>query len=107
MIERLGPLSLSRQCELLGLNRAALYYQPVKVDGYELELMAVIDGQYLRTPFYGSRRIAARLRTQGHAVDRKPVQRLMQRMNWWLSTSAHTPADRNPRWLSRGRAAPR
>ncbi len=54
MIERPGPLSLSRQCELLGLNRAALYYQPVEVDGYELELMALIDRQYLRTPFYGS-----------------------------------------------------
>jgi hypothetical protein len=25
MVERRGPLSLSRQCELLGLNRAALY----------------------------------------------------------------------------------
>jgi hypothetical protein len=27
MVERPGPLSLSRQCQLLGLNRAALYYQ--------------------------------------------------------------------------------
>ena len=51
MIERPGPLSLSRQCQLLGLNRAALYYQPVEVDAYELELMALLDRQYLRTPF--------------------------------------------------------
>ena len=80
MVERPGPLSLSRQCELLGLSRAALYYQPVEVDAYELELMALIDRQYLRTPFYGSRRMAAWLQTQGHAVNRKRVQRLMQRM---------------------------
>jgi len=47
MIERQGPLSLSRQCELLGLSRAALYYQAVRTGAYELELMALIDRQYL------------------------------------------------------------
>ena len=80
MVERPSPLSLSRQCELLGLSRAALYYQPVEVDAYELELMALIDRQYMRTPFYGSRRMAAWLQTQGHTVNRKRLQRLMQRM---------------------------
>ena len=80
MIERQGPLSLSRQCELLGLSRAALYYQAVRTGAYELELMALIDRQYLQTPFYGSRRMAAWLQAQGHAVNRKRVQRLMQRM---------------------------
>ena len=66
MVERPGPLSLSRQCQLLGLNRAALYYQAAPVDAYELELMALLDRQYLRTPFYGSRRMTAWLQTQGH-----------------------------------------
>jgi putative transposase len=80
MVERPGPLSLSRQCQLLGLNRAALYYQAAPVDAYELELMALLDRQYLRTPFYGTRRMTAWLQTQGHAVNRKRVQRLMQRM---------------------------
>src|SRR3984957_7144826 len=80
MIERQGPLSLSQQCELLGLSRAAFYYQAVKTDAYELELMALLDRQYLQTPFYGSRRMAAWLKTQGHAVNRKRVQRLMLRM---------------------------
>ena len=80
MIEQPTPLSLRRQCELLGLSRAALYYRPVEVDAYELELMALIDRQYLRTPFYGSRRMTAWLQTQGHMVNRKRVQRLMQLM---------------------------
>ena len=80
MVERPGPLSLRRQCQLLGLNRAALYYQAAPVDAYELELMALLDRQYLRTPFYGTRRMTAWLQTQGHAVNRKRVQRLMQRM---------------------------
>ena len=77
MIEQPNPLSLSRQCQLLGLSRAALYYRPVAVSDGELELMALIDRQYLRTPFYGSRRMTAWLRTQGHMVNRKRVQRLM------------------------------
>ena len=80
MIEQPNPLSLRRQCELLGLSRAALYYRPVEVDAYELELMALIDRQYLHTPFYGSRRMTAWLQTQGHLVNRKRVQRLMQLM---------------------------
>ena len=80
MIERPNPLSLSRQCQLLGLSRAALYYRPMEASSYELELMTLIDRQYLRTPFYGSRRMTAWLQTQGHMVNRKRVQRLMQLM---------------------------
>ncbi len=41
MVERPGPLLLGRQCQLLGLNRAALYYQAAPVDAYELELMYI------------------------------------------------------------------
>jgi putative transposase len=77
MIEQPNPLSLTRQCQLLGLSRAALYYRPVEVSAEELDLMALIDRQYLRTPFYGSRRMTAWLQTQGRRVNRKRVQRLM------------------------------
>jgi putative transposase len=80
MVERQGLLSLRRQCVLLGLSRAALYYRPVEVSADQLELMALIDRQYLRTPFYGARRMAAWLGTQGHLVNRKRVKRLMQLM---------------------------
>ena len=80
MVEREGALSLSRQCRLLGLSRAALYYRPVEMGAYQLKLMALIDRQYLRTPFYGSRRMTVWLREQGHRVNRKRVKRLMQLM---------------------------
>jgi putative transposase len=45
-----------------------------------LALMRRIDEQYLRTPFFGSRRMAAWLRRQGETVNRKRVQRLMRLM---------------------------
>jgi putative transposase len=94
MIEQPNPLSLTRQCELLGLSRAALYYHPVEVSAEELELMALIDRQYLRTPFYGSRRMTAWLRTQGRIVNRKRVQRLMRLMG--LETIYQHPRTSRP-----------
>jgi putative transposase len=42
--------------------------------------MELFDRHYLQTPFYSSRRMAAWLQTQGDDVNRKRVQRLMQRM---------------------------
>lgn len=39
--------------------------------------MKLIDRIYLEIPFYGSRKIADRLRKMGHRVNRKRVQRLM------------------------------
>lgn len=73
-------LSVVRQCKVLGVNRSTLYYQPAGVSQEELELMKVIDKQYLDTPFFGSRRMAAWLRRHGYWVNRKRVRRLMQVM---------------------------
>jgi putative transposase len=73
-------LSISGQCELLGLNRSTYYLAPATESEEDLRLMRLIDEQYLKTPFYGSRRMAASLRRQGEAVNRKRVQRLMALM---------------------------
>jgi putative transposase len=112
MIERPGPLSLRRQCVLLGLNRAALYYRPVTVRASALELMALLDRQYLRTPFYGSRRMTVWLQTQGHMVNRKRVQHLMRRMGLAAiyqrpRTSRPAPEHRIYPYLLRGLAITR
>lgn len=42
--------------------------------------MRLLDEQYLKTPFYGSRRMAVWLGEQGYSVNRKRVQRLMRQM---------------------------
>ena len=68
-------LSISRQCALLGLPRSSRYYQPCGETAENLALMQRIDKQYLKTPFYGSRKLAWLL-----GVNRKRVQRLMRRM---------------------------
>lgn len=59
------------------MNRSTAYYQPVAVTQEELHLMRLLDEQYLKTPFYGSRRMTDWLHKQGYPVNRKRVQRLM------------------------------
>ncbi len=73
-------LSVRRQCQLLGLNRSSLYYEPALETTENLALMRLIDEHYTACPFYGSRRWTAWLGTQGHEVNRKRVQRLMRLM---------------------------
>ena len=81
MVNREHPsLPIVRQCTLLGVSRSSLYYRPRAVSGDDLFLMRAIDGQYLETPFYGSRRIRVWLERQGMVVSRKRVQRLMRVM---------------------------
>jgi putative transposase len=75
-----GDLSISRQCELIGLNRSSFYLQPAVESAENLRLMRLIDEQFLKTPFYGSRRMTATLERCGEAVNRKRVQRLMAKM---------------------------
>ena len=73
-------LSVRRQCELLGLNRSSLYYEPAGETPENLRLMRLIDEQYTARPFYGSRRMTEWLTQRGEEVNRKRVQRLMRRM---------------------------
>jgi putative transposase len=75
-----AALSVRRQCELLGLNRATLYYEPAAETKENLALMRRIDAQYTARPYYGSRRMTVWLVGQGEEVNRKRVQRLMRLM---------------------------
>jgi putative transposase len=77
-VELANPnLSIRRQCELLGVHRAGLYYQPRGESEENLRLMRLLDEQYTRTPFYGRRRMRVWLRDQGYEVNPKRVARLM------------------------------
>src|ERR1700677_3829033 len=58
-------LSVSRQCDLLGLSRSSYYYEPATEVPENLKLMELIDQEYTRHPFYGSRRMTTWLEGQG------------------------------------------
>ena len=79
LVERENPvLPIARQCRLLAVSRSAVYWKPAEVSAEDLAIMTLIDRQYLARPYYGSRRMAAWLATQGHVVNRKRVRRLMR-----------------------------
>jgi putative transposase len=81
LIEREDPaLPIFQQCRLLAVSRSSVYRRPAEVSEEDRAIMALIDRQYLARPYYGSRRMAAWLATQGHPVNRKRVQRLMRLM---------------------------
>ena len=108
MIDRLNKhLSLTRQCQLLGLSRSSLYYQPAPDNTEDLALMALIDRQFLETPYYGSRKMTAWLRREGHVVNRKRVRRLMRQMGLQViwqkpNTSKPNPEHKVYPYLLRG-----
>jgi len=81
MIEPGNPLlSIVRQCELVSISRSAFYHRPAGETVLNLELMRLIDAQFLETPWYGSRQMARHLRREGYVVGRKRVRRLMAKM---------------------------
>lgn len=108
MIERDHPvLSVRRQCELVGLNRSTLYYEPAQESALNLELMRLMDEQYLKTPFYGWPRMLAYLQRQGYEVNHKRVRRLLQKMGIQAiypkpKTSVNNPEHKVYPYLLRG-----
>lgn len=82
MIDPKMKLSMSHQCRLLQIHRSGLYYKPAPESEENLMFLRMMDEQYLKTPFYGIRRVAAWFEQQGHQVNHKRVKRLMEVMGW-------------------------
>lgn len=81
MIDSQYPgVSILRQCDMLKISRSSFYYKRKRVKKEDLELMRIIDKQYLKTPVYGSRSMSNYLRRLGYNINRKRVQRLMRLM---------------------------
>ena len=80
MIDRTHPLSVVRQCQLLGVARSTAYYQPTPVADAELALMRRIDELHLQYPFAGARMLRDLLRQDGQAIGRRRVASLMRHM---------------------------
>jgi len=70
-------LSINRQCDLLGLSKSSYYRMPSPETDENHKLMRLIDEEYTRHPFLGSRGMRNYLRREGYRINRKRVQRLM------------------------------
>ncbi len=80
-VDKAHQLSIVKQSELLSIHRSGLYYKPVGESELNLELMRLIDEQYMKYPFLGVRRMTAWLRKDlGYKVNRKRIERLYRLM---------------------------
>ena len=77
-----SSLSIVRQCRLLGLHRSGLYYTPCRESEENLTILRLLDEQYYKTPFYGSRKLTVWLKKQDFKINRKRTKRLMEVMGW-------------------------
>jgi len=75
-----AQLSIRRQCDLLGIARSGVYRPLRPANDNDLGVMRRLDELFTQWPFLGSRRLARLLREEGHAINRKRVQRLMRQM---------------------------
>jgi putative transposase len=73
-------LTLTRQCELAGINKSSLYYERRKEPQANIELMNRMDRQHTQHPYYGSRRIQQVLQRDGEVYNIKRIRRLMYKM---------------------------
>jgi len=94
LVEPNVPPSMRRQCELLGVNRSSLYYEPVEPDAETLALMRQIDELHLNHPFFGSRMMTQTLKGKGQDLNRKRTQRLMRLMG--IESTAPKPNTSKP-----------
>jgi len=80
LVPKCPELSLKRQCGLLSINRSTAYYKPRPIKPENLEIMKLIDAEYMEHPANGSRSMRDFLERQGRIVNRKRIQRLMRLM---------------------------
>ncbi len=97
IIKEHPSLSVYRQCTLLDIHRSALYYSPCPESDENLHIMRLMDEQYLKTPFYGIRRLTNWLRRDmSYHINTKRVNRLMNLMGWQTIYRKKNTSKRNP-----------
>jgi len=62
------------------LSRSTFYYNPVPEDPLDEILRKILDEEFTRCPFYGTRKLRIRLRKRGYRVNRKRIRRLMREL---------------------------
>ena len=80
-IDMTDSLALTRQCALASVTRSTVYaHQKPKADDVkDMLLCSLVDEEYTRHPFYGTRRMAIIIsKTVGYVVCRKRIQSIMR-----------------------------
>jgi len=73
-------LSFRKQCKILAVNKSRFYYKGKEINGRDIEIMNLLDEQFLKTPFYGVRRMTKFLQTKGYNIGRGHTRTLLRKM---------------------------
>lgn len=71
-------LSLSKQCNILGISRASLYYKPKPMSTYNLQILNAMDQIYTDNSEYGYRYIHQELMDNGFTIGKNRVLKYMR-----------------------------
>ncbi|SFC09344.1 putative transposase [Parapedobacter composti] len=81
LIDKARRLSIGRQGELVGVSRSSFYYKPVTQSRLNLELMRLIDEEYMLHPWLGVPRTTTWLRKdKGYQINPKRIEPLYRLM---------------------------
>ena len=75
-----GSLSIRKQSELLGISRSSVYYQEKGESTENLEIMQLMDEEFLEQPTHGVLQMQDFLIALGFVVNSKRVRRLLRKM---------------------------
>ena len=81
---------------MANVARSTLYYQKSPVSEEDLILLRLLDEEYTRHPFYGSRKMVVFFKSKGYAVNRKHVQRLMRILGLVAMAPGPNTSKKNP-----------
>jgi putative transposase len=74
---KLTTISKTRQCTLLGISRATLYYKPRPMQKKDIKILNAMDEIYTDNPEYGYRFIHAQLKEDGYVIGNNRVLKYM------------------------------
>jgi putative transposase len=82
MIDPKEKMSLSKQCNMLKINRNFFYFSPKDESKENIIIQNLLKIQYQVTPFYGYRKMTVWLQKHEFLINEKRVRRLMKSIGW-------------------------
>lgn len=90
-------MSVRKQCLLLSVNRSTHYRPPKPETPFNLELMKILDEQYMEKPFYGRNQHTQELKRKGYNINHKRIGRLLKEMGIKAMVPGPQTTKRNPK----------
>lgn len=96
MIDKSSKITITRQAELLAVNRTTLYYVPKPMNDNDLQILRVMDELHLQYPFMGARMLQDQLNRKGIEIGRLHTKTLMSIANIHAVSRQKSTSEKHP-----------